>query len=294
MKIGKIKTKVLFLATLLSHSTFAQDTSVTRDIWFFPKKGEFLTSVDAEYKARVTNIDFPGTPKLQDRSTKGGPTLAYAITDDFVLGAGFTLESKKEESILTATTKESNTASGLNDPAILGVYRVLRQDASGAFFDILLVASPSLGKAKTKNVLRGSHRFAGGLRAGQQREAVEYALGLAVAYSTEEKYEGGNSFKPRFDLILDAEFQYDFSSFVSANAEFALELPGDLKVKSGAGSDQELSHEIKLAAGPEFQISENLSAGAMLSYSKLEGELTNGPDFDTTSYALEANLSFVF
>lgn len=294
MKFGKIKSRAFLLVTFLSLNAFAQENSTTRDIWFLPKQGDFLVTVEAGYTATVINIESPGTPKLHSRSTKGGPTLAYAITDDFILGAGFTLESKKEDSLLTNTTKESNTASGINDPAILGLYRILKQDTSGAFFDITLGASPSLGKSKNKNVLRGSHKFAGGLRAGQQREAVEYALGLNLAYSTEEKYDGGNTLKPRFDLSLAAEFQYDFSSFVSANAEFALELPGDLKVKSGAGSDQELSHGIKLAVGPAFQISENLSAGALLSYSKLEGEITSGPDLDSTSYALEANLNFVF
>lgn len=284
----KLYKFILFITPLFAFS----NTQQSRDLWFLPGAQNFFATADLEYRATVTDFDAPGAPKPSDRSFNGGPSLIYGITDDFYVGAGFEFESKKDESLTSATTKESNTASGLNDPVFLAGYRLVKQSANDFYLDALLGFSPSIGKKKNKNVLRGSHVFGVGLKIGQEKEAVEYAFGVKLDYSTDQKFSDGNYYKSKFDFSFDADFQYDFNDLVALNAEFELGFLGDLKPNVSTVDTYKFDYVYTLSVGPSFQITENFVAGVGLEYGKVAGEW--GVDFDSTTYALGANASYVF
>jgi hypothetical protein len=290
MKINSCLLKGSILIALIPSFASAAEAEV-RDIWYQPKAGGFLSSFDVGYRKSVLNLDSPGAPRCFASQLKGGAELDYGITDSFIIGADLSVYSTEQEIPQTATTKKNFSASGLADPTLLAGYRILHQNDSAPFLDAEFEFSPSLGKEKDTNVLRGNHLFGLGMFVGQQISQVEYKLGVELRYNTEKKDEI-NTYKARFDYAFTGAFQYDFNDFFSMNTQLELEFPGKLTAKNGSGSVS-TQYNVEFSVGPTFQIAKNLSSTLLLSYGKSSGD-NNSVDTDITAYAAVADLKFAF
>lgn len=287
-----ISKKCIYFLFSISPYLLTANTPKSRDLWFLPGHGNFQASVDTAYLASSTDFDFSGTPKLQDRSFHFAPSLSYGLTEELYLSGGVSFESGKSEELTSTTSKESTTASGINDPGVGLYYRILKQEESNAFLDAFLEYSPSIGKKKSSNVLRGSHEVSGGMKIGQLREAVEYSFDFDVSYYTDQKFSSGKTIKSHVDYKFGANFQYDFNELVSLNTKFDLAFLGDLK--SNVTEEDTVNFDVAytLIVGPAFQILDNLSADVALTYGKITGEW--GVDFDATVFAVSGGLDYVF
>lgn len=292
-----MKTKI-FLLTVISPLLCAQisfaETTKTRDLWFLPQQGQFQSTTELGYQNTETEIVFAGTPKINESEFVIAESLNYAITNEFHIAAGVAYSSQDNESLTSTTTKSSKSTSGIKDPAIGALYRILKQDASGLFLDASIFVSPSLGKAKASNVLRGSTLVSAGISLGQNNGNFEYAIVPNLKYYTDEKYEA-DSIKARFDFGLGVATQYDFNDTVSINAGLDLNLPGKQKEKT-SGDEQKFDYALGLNVGPSFQILENLSAKVDLSYAYTTGDYTSGSTVDLKRRALgiSGSLDFLF
>ncbi len=264
--------------------------ATTRDLWYLPAQGQFKSETELGYGNTEAEIDVPGTSKVKNSKFVGAETLSYAITNEFQIGAQVAFASEKTKN----GAGVSDSASGITDPVIGALYRILKQEDSALYLDAFLAVGPSLGKSKSSNVLRGSTEIEAKVSIGQNNGVFEYAVVPTISYFTDQKVES-DTIKSRVDFGLGVETQYDFNEVVSLNGSLGLTLPGKLKEKT-SGEEIKYDYIVDLEVGPSFQILENLSAGVAVNYAYGTGEYTLGgtADYTERSLAITGGLDFVF
>jgi hypothetical protein len=285
-KIGKVAFSSFLLGSLAS----AEPGLASRDLWFLPLGGEFQSTSEAEYRNEREEVEDVSTDY---QSFTLGQGLTYSLSDDWVLGVKAQYKTQRESS----GTSRSST-SGLMDPVFSVLYRVADQSYVPVFFDASFNLSPSFGKSRDNNVLRGSTKFDVKFDLGQDLYDWSYKFTAYTSWFSGEHYGANDStIQSRFDLGLNGALQYNFDPEWAAFFELGILLPG----KEQYNNDpyfEDADFLFTALVGPKYQFHRDLSAALQL-FTKYEKGIihvdpTEEYNFHTNTFGVNLALNYNF
>lgn len=279
------------LGSMAAHAEHG--TAQTRDLWYLPAAGKFQSSTTLGYNSTTLDLDYSGGPNLTDNTLELSEEFNYSILDELQVGIDVGYSTGKRESLTGATTKSSKTASGITDPSLVVLYRILKQDEQPVFLDVSLAISPSLGKVKIDNRYRGSNDVSLSAKVGQSFGAFEYAAGPVFTWHSDTKTSGGTDTKSHYDYGVFVAAQYDFTEMVALNAALVAAFPGTVKAKAGGTTVSKTDYSLGLVVGPSFQLTDSMNTGLNLGYTRASGDYL-GADATSSGFAAAANFDIVF
>jgi hypothetical protein len=261
----------------------------TQDLHYYPNEKSFLLTTLGSYSHEKASIGSSDT-KTTTYSLNTG--LIYSPAKDYAFGVDLSLASKKSES-----SGSSDSASGLTDPNFLFSYQFQNPGEDNFFWVLVAKFSPSLGKSKDNNVLRGNHKIQLGTVFGNKVGQWSWSLGPHLNYFTESKFENFE-LDPYYEFALDMEAQYDF------NSEWALYMPlltsytsdqrttnASVKIKTGfslgagLGAKYAVSNDINLLFNALYQLTPSV---------KVETVLPSSDSGDISTYGFNFGANFKF
>lgn len=285
-KIGKVAFSAFLLGSLAS----AEPGLASRDLWFLPLGGEFQSTSEAEYMSQSLHVEGDTT---NYESFTLGQGLSYSLSDEWVLGAKLQYKTQRE----SGNTSRSSTG-GFVDPVFSALYRVVDQSYGPVFFDASFNLSPSFGKSRDNNVLRGSTKIDFKFDLGQDLYDWSYKFTASTSWFSGEHYGANDSsIQSRFDLGLNGALQYNVDPQWAAFFELGILLPG----KEQYNNDpyfEDASYLFTALGGPKYQFDRDLWA-ALQVYTKYEKGIlhvdpTEEYNFHTNTFGVNLALNYIF
>jgi hypothetical protein len=270
----------------------------TRDLFFLPEDGGFLSSTDFSFEMQNSSLSDPNKTTSKGQSVFLDETLRYALRDYLFLGIGFGFLSGRTEE-LNSPAKFSYTSSGARDPSFFVLCRFIDQKNAPYFLDLKINLSPSLGQGLYSNALRGGHKVEGVLSLGQAIWDFEYKFGFHGAYYALAKVQDGDEVvdqNPSYEWKISSLVQYDFNSETSLDLGIDLSLPRKLQNKNSSDYEKPL-YSLSFELGPVHQFDDFLSASLKPYYSyELGDHFYSSKLYNQTiiSYGLKLNLNYAF
>ena len=278
--------KLFIVATLISSTSWSAEYIDRKELWFFGAKGIISGGLNLEYQHSDVKIE--SNPSVKANAYGVDYDIYYGITDAFKVGLSPTYQYIKPDG--------SKSSSGFVEPAILASYRLFTPENCPLFVDANLEMSPAWGEHGSNDQMRGNTKVIASISAGQVFENFAYKLTPALAYSTVSHNENAPDTDARFDIILNAESQYNLDKKFSLLANIGITLPGELKTSA---TNVDYDALVSFEPGVKYAVIDELSVSVLGKYTYGKGSIdstTVGGNKDITAndYGVSALVNFGF
>jgi hypothetical protein len=178
---------------------FTPDASrILSDPLYLPLQGQFTGVTDYDFSVSTGHIDDALGAKLSSfdiRTNRILQSFAYGVTDDFTLGISDSYDPLRERLVTTASGTTQRDSSGLEDPTVSAIWRMLDQGTNPVSLDLLASYSPDLVDAQTASltsdgsVARGGQQLSFGAGLGHETKDFTIRAGLDANWFGRRKVE---------------------------------------------------------------------------------------------------------
>ncbi len=285
----------------LPHLVASPAAFQTRDIYFFPEKGSFLSKSEFSFEYHKSSLSDAAKTSEKAQRIVLIEDLSFSTSDNLLLGFEFGFLSANAASYLNSIKNDSYSLSGMRDPSFYVQYRAIDQKSAPYFLDLKVLLSPSFGQSLNNNALRGGYKFEGVLSCGQVLWDYEYKFNFYASFYPSAKVQnhdgvGFSTQNPSYDLGILSLLQYDFDRQTSMDFVFDVSIPQKSTSKTNSAYKKPF-YLIVTEFGPSYQFEEFLSASLRLTSSIERGDFFQDSELSkqvTTHYGLKANLNYSF